>query len=212
MRSNGVGTRCLHRTLQEHLEEPELLDFSLLRHITDSGITAELLHRHRRPPREFKRVKQLCLNRLAQEFTLAGGVCHRVSGSRRFLESLQELDGVSYGIVAHNWEVTARAKLMQAEHNMAGFPFASADDGHSRTQILMACHDRVAEVEAREEFERVTFIGSGSVDAAAALALGWRFVGVGSEVGTPAMRLAGGDLLFKDYKEHSSVLDALLRN
>ena len=211
MRCNGIGSRCLHQTLSEHLKEPDLRDFSLLRHITDSGITAELLRRHHRPASELKKIKERCLNRLALKFVAEADVCQRVPGSRRLLDALQELEGVSYGVVAHNWEVTARAKLMQSDHDIGGFPFASADDGHSRTQIMMACHDRVAELEDVTRFERVTFIGSGFVDAAAALALGWRFVGVGDNAGTLAMKIAGSEHHFRDFDDHPDFLHTLLQ-
>lgn len=202
--TDAVDTRCYVRAMCEHLGHPIDSDWSRYRHVTDSGIAAELLERDGRPVEEMSAVRNRFVALLEEAFRTTPGCCREVRGAGRFLQRVRQTPDLIVGLATGGWNASARAKLRSAGIDAGGRPFASADDAQARTDIMKTCRDRAGTL-----FTDITYVGDGVWDARAAADLGWRFVGIAAGERAARLREAGAVAVFADFSDPDGVLAAL---
>lgn len=197
--TNDVDARCYGQAMSEHLGFAIDNDWSHYRHVTDSGIAAELLDRHQLPASQLPAVRDRFVALLAQALAADPNCCRQVSGADNFLRRLREMPGTVVGMATGGWAPSALAKLRHAGIDPSGLAFASADDAEARTEIMAVCHQRALRLAGVERFAAVTYIGDGLWDAEAARALGWRFIGIGFGEQAEQLRAAGACQVFSGF-------------
>lgn len=206
--TDEVDSRCYVQALFEHLGTTIRDDWSTYRHVTDSGIAAEVLARHGRPPNEAAAVRERFVRLISDALRESPTACAEVPGAAAMLRRLRRTPGVVLGLATGGWAASARAKLAHASIDVAGLPLAWSDDAEARADLMTACRDRVAAAGGPPVTD-VVYVGDGAWDAEAARALGWRFVGIGTGDRADGLRRLGAAAVFPDYRDADAVLAAL---
>jgi phosphoglycolate phosphatase-like HAD superfamily hydrolase len=74
---------------------------------------------------------------------------------------------------------------------------------------MALCHQRALSLPGVERFAEVTYIGDGVWDAQAAMALGWRFIGIGTGRQADSLRSAGACEVIADFAEYEAIVNVL---
>ena len=106
------------------------------------------------------------------------GPFSEIPGAMRKLQQLQASDEHAVAFATGGWRASATLKLDSAGLGGFGFPLATSDDAHARTEIM-----QIALANLGTEFDSVTYYGDGPWDRDASRQLGWRFVAVGPDLG-----------------------------
>ncbi len=190
--TDDVDTRCYIQAMSEHLGVAIDSDWSRYRHVTDSGIAAELFEKYGRPLGELDQVRARFIALITDALRVVPDGCTQ---------------GLIVGFATGGWSESARAKLHHAGIDINNLPFASADDAESRIDIMNACRNR-AEHRGTPISETI-YVGDGIWDAQASQSLGWRFIGIANGVRAGQLRQAGARNVFPDFRDPQAVLAAL---
>ncbi|MDB5318843.1 MAG: Haloacid dehalogenase domain protein hydrolase [Phycisphaerales bacterium] len=205
--TNDVDTRCYVQAMSEHLGVAIDSEWSRYRHVTDSGIAAELLERHGRPPGELDQVRARFVALITDALRATPDACTQIPGAADFLRSLRRMPDIVIGLATGAWSESARAKLHHARLDVEDLAFASADDAESRIDIMTACRDRAAS--SGMPISETIYVGDGIWDAQASHALGWRFIGIAQGIRAEQLRQAGASKVFADFRNPQTVLSGL---
>lgn len=205
--TNDVDTRCYVQAMSEHLGVAIDSEWSRYRHVTDSGIAAELLERHGRPPGELDQIRARFVALITDALRATPDACTPIPGAADFLRSLRRMPDIVIGLATGAWSESARAKLHHARLDVEDLAFASADDAESRIDIMNACRDRAAS--RGMPISETIYVGDGIWDAQASQALGWRFIGIAQGIRAEQLRQAGASKVFADFRNPRQVLSEL---
>ena len=203
--TNRVDTACYVRAMSEHLGIAIDSDWSRYRHVTDSGIAAELFKTHHRPSAELPVVRRRFIELVEHALRTNPGCCEQVPGAAKFLRGVRCTPGWIVGLATGGWSGSARAKLRQAGIDFDGLPFASADDAEARVEIMKTCRDRAGEAGT---VTGVVYVGDGAWDARASRDLGWGFIGIGQPIRAIREQDAATYPVFSDFIDADAVLHA----
>ena len=142
--TDRVDTECYVQAMSEHLGAPIDSDWSRYRHVTDSGIAAELFEMHHRAPEELSIVRRRFVELFEQALQTMPESGKQVAGAAEFLSRVRQSPGWLVGLATGGWGGSAKAKLRQAGIDVQGLPFASADDAEARIDIMKSCLNRAA--------------------------------------------------------------------
>lgn len=207
--STEMDDCCYVQTMLEHLGVTIDNDWSRYRHVTDSGIAAELFDRHQRSREEMAVVRNRFIELVKESLEADPNCCRQVRGASSLLSRLRNTDGVEPSVATGGWAASALAKLQHAALNVAGLAFASGDDAESRTAVMALCHERAVALANVDKFTTVTYVGDGTWDALAAGGLGWQFVGVGTGARAERLRSVGASHVVDDFSDQDAILDWL---
>nr|WP_251041216.1 MULTISPECIES: HAD hydrolase-like protein [unclassified Halomonas] len=177
--SYDFDTECFQAAVEDVLGVTVDPDWSRYKHVTDSGILAELIDElglKSDADRITAEVKEQFLSRVADYIA-----CHDVapiSGAHEFLSQLIARKNVTVAFATGGWSESARMKLVAAGINFSSIPLASSSDHYSRTEI-MRLNERTTGVEG---FDSITYFGDGPWDQKASKTLGYNFVLVGNRI------------------------------
>jgi phosphoglycolate phosphatase-like HAD superfamily hydrolase len=155
---------------------PSLHDYDF---VTDSGILSQILDDNSlravfEQTTEIKTRFVTALTRYIQD----NGPFQEVPGAKKMLARLGSSNAHSVAIATGGWLDSALLKLNSANFDLSRFPLATSDDSFDRTEIM-----RLALARLGSDFRSITYYGDGPWDRDACMALGWRFVAVGSALG-----------------------------
>src|SRR4051812_25213407 len=105
--TDEVDARCYVQALFEHLGTTISDDWSMYRHVTDSGIAAEVLERHGRPPAEAAAVRERFVRLISDALLASPGCCAEVPGAAAMLRRLRRTPGVAVGLATGGWGASA---------------------------------------------------------------------------------------------------------
>ena len=163
---------------------------------TDSGILAEILKELDLPVREYHDSVRRRFGKLFKNHLQSGNNCKPIPGATALLNKLYLIPHTQIGIATGGWGHTARMKLEAAGLSDLNLPMASADDDHSRTEIMQICASRM-----ESSISNFVYVGDAEWDLRAANKLGWQFIGVGT-------RLEGKcDIWIPDLRNAAPFLD-----
>lgn len=145
------------------------LRWSSFEHVTDRGITLELLRRHGLPASGVMRVRERFLELLAAE---PRERFQPIPGASELIDALPSR-GWKAVIATGAWGASAEIKL---QGRFAALPVSSCDIGISREEI-------VRHAIGHERYDRIVSIGDGDWDLATARNLGLPFVRVTRDCG-----------------------------
>jgi phosphoglycolate phosphatase-like HAD superfamily hydrolase len=206
--TNDVDTDCFVQALAEHLGTTIDSDWSQYRHVTDSGIAAEILERQQRPVAEVAIVRERFVRLISAALRKTPHCCVEIAGAASFVKGLRALPNVVLGLATGGWGETALAKLRQAGIDATGLAFASADDSQARIEIMLKCRGQILAT-APAFTDQPVYVGDGVWDVASARTLGWQFIGIGSGERAEQLRQRGAELVFPDYRDAQAILAAM---
>ena len=207
-----VDAECYLQALVEWLNGPVDTDWSTYRHVTDTGIASEAHERAGRgtpSSAELAELRERFLRLLAAALTSRPARCRAVPGASRTISRLRRIPGVHLGLATGAWKKSAELKLRHCEIPTNGLAFASANDSPSRERILELSVHRALRLANLRSFTRVTYVGDGVWDVAAARSLGLRFVGVAYDAPPDPLAAEGVAVVVNDLRG-PDLLDYLL--
>ncbi len=176
-------------------------DWSTYPHVTDSGLLDTILQQHRIDDRDGARraaVKRLFVAMTRDYIGSDPGAVREIPGAIALLALLRSQPGYRVAIATGGWRETAWLKLQAAGFDLDGIAVASANDAHSRVEIMkIAAQRAMGGLEPR----RRTYFGDGVWDLRACADLGWDFIAIGD-------RLAH-EPAFASFSDHARILASL---
>jgi phosphoglycolate phosphatase-like HAD superfamily hydrolase len=153
-------------------------NFGDYQHVTDTGILSQLFDDNALVADE-QAIEAIRIEFMA---SLKGhvrkfGPFQMIPGAAAFIEDLKRSESNRVAIATGGWRESATLKLETSGFDVADLPLATADDAHSRVEIMS-----IALVKLGRSFESVTYFGDAAWDRKACRRLGWDFVAVGSEL------------------------------
>jgi len=212
--SDGFGRRCFLEALASEFGITDAnSDWGAYEHVTDAGISRQILREHRRrePVREeIERLRDVYLRRFADALIREPGAYQAVPGARGALTALGGSSQWRVGIASGNWRTAGRMKLRSAGLVDEGLVCGYAEDAVEKPRILAAAIAAARE-DAGIEFESVVYVGDAPWDVRAAAEIGVGFVGVSHGLtGTVGLRSTQAHQVVCDYEDIEG-FEALLR-
>jgi beta-phosphoglucomutase-like phosphatase (HAD superfamily) len=198
--SSGLDAMLYAQAIRDELGIQIDESWQSYRHVTDSGVLAEVLARHR-PEQESLVLAERARERfisLVRQHVADRAKINAIPGAKALIRRLRAIPDVVVAIATGGWRESAEFKLDAVDIDYDGLPFASSSDAKSRLDIM-----RLAEQRASSDgvFDRKTYFGDAPWDQKASAELGYRFVAVGSGVDHP--------IRFDDLTDHGAILEAL---
>ena len=122
-----------------------------------------------------------------------------LAGAKRMIGKLRRRNGYRLAIATGGWRVSALYKL-RTTGIWFDMPLASGDDHVERVEVVRKAVSRAEKDYGVGKFRTVTYVGDREWDHRAAMAHGYRFVGVGNN--HRMLRRAGGQAVpdFRDTR------------
>ncbi len=175
IQSYDLDGECLALAVSSVLGVSINTDWSSYAQVTDSGILNEVLGSlgldHLEHENITQNVKRTFLQLLHQR---PDNAFIPVRGAQQLIEQLKS-KGCVLSIATGGWRDSALLKLQRAGLNIDGIVLASADDHHSRAEIMKLAASRAGYV----NHKLISYFGDGIWDKNAAEALGYNFILVG---------------------------------
>lgn len=175
---------------------------------TDSGIIYELFQRtFSRPPgpEEVRAFVDRFVSLLKEAHARAPRLFREIEGAGRLLRYIIRTDDCRAALATGGWRASASFKLECAGISPAVLPFATAEDGLSREQIIRSCIKK-AEDFYDGAFSKVVSIGDGLWDIKAARRLGLTFIGIGDEARLSEL---GANYTVRDFRNIPGFIEML---
>ena len=178
--SMSVDTELYFSAIREVLGQVRIRDkLSEYRHVTDSGILAQLLDDNGfSPDHETLRQVRSVFVRGIGEYIETEGPFTAIEGAVQFFENVRNRSDCHVAIATGGWRASALLKLESSGFPVDGVPLATSDDSASRVEIMRSALDQ-----AGDDISTVTYFGDAEWDRRACNDLGWEFVAVGPDLG-----------------------------
>jgi GNAT superfamily N-acetyltransferase len=155
---------------------PSLHDYDF---VTDTGVLSQIMTDNDIPAkRDYEDEIKTHFVDLLRAHVESNGPFIEIPGASDLLNSLRESATHAVAIATGGWRESAELKLESAGFDYSHFPLATSNDHHERVGIM-----EIALSQLGSHFESVTYYGDGPWDRDACVALDWRFIPVGSELG-----------------------------
>ena len=208
--SVGVDETCFVQSFADVFDIREVeTNWLEYQHQTDSGLTFEILdkHRHREPTaKDVGLLKDRFFAILSDAIKVAG--ITSIPGASQALASLSSDPHWCIAIATGGWSKAARLKLSSAGLHVESLPFASADDSFDRSVIVRKAVQLAKQRCGTEEFANITYVGDGVWDARSAKELGIAFIGVGNQDRQAELLAEGASRVVPDLRDIVSVLQS----
>jgi phosphoglycolate phosphatase-like HAD superfamily hydrolase len=214
VQSLAVDSHCFEMALRDAADiqgfDP---DWSTYSHITDSYILNHLFFiRHGRIPesRDIKLFQNTYCSYLKQARLQSPDLFNATPGAAKVLSDLRQDPRFAVCIATGGRRQSAEFKLACARLAVENIPFASAEDGVSREEIMNESRRRSEEF-YKKSFSGVTYIGDGTHDLKASKNLNYNFIGIGYGERETQLRLAGAKNIFCDFND-GTIVQKILEN
>ncbi len=187
-------------------------DWSVYRHVTDSGVAAELIEHHfRRPaqPSEIESVRDRFLTLMDSALTADGQRYQALPGAPEILSVLRAHPDFECAVATGAWRESALLKTRHAGLTIEDLPLATADDSPQREVILEIAVERARSRYRLSKHGGVVYVGDGVWDVQAAHAAGVHFLGVGRGSQASDLRAAGASTVVRDFTDIDHFLGLL---
>lgn len=211
----ALDTELYVETVRQVLGLDEIsADWSTYRNVTDTGITAELIERHRgRPakPAEIHSVRDRFVSLLRARLAACPHRCRPTPGAARMLSALRGDSRFECAVATGAWRESALLKIGCAGLVVQDLPLATCEDSAGREGILRAAVRQASGRYGLSEDAGVVFVGDGVWDVTAARHTGLDFVGVGTGPDAQRLRDAGAERVIEDFTDLDRFLELLAR-
>lgn len=149
-------------------------DWSGYRHVTDSGILAEIAEENNfaLDARKYAAVRASFFGRIKDH--LDSNPCIPRPGAVELINQLRHDDSIRLGFATGGWRRSALMKLKQAGFDFDPATLFSSDDHHERVEIMLACRDHID-----GSGGPIVYVGDAPWDQKATASLGWPLIATG---------------------------------
>lgn len=200
LNSYDQDSECFVLAVEDALGIKIDADWSRYNHVSDSGITHQLIHDFSLQDQNEEiasLIKENFLSRLKK--SLSQKSIYPINGAKEFLLTLQSRPDIRLALATGSWLESAKIKLEASGISYSGIPIASASDHYDRTEIMKLAK----KLSGDHEYQSVTYFGDGPWDLKAATQLAYDFILIGNRISfTPS---------FNDYSNAESMLNYLIR-
>ncbi len=153
-------------------------NWSRYKHVTDTGILNQFFNEMNIENTKIahESIKSVFLSKI--QTRIAKKPISEIFGASAFISSLKELENVTISFATGGWYESAILKLESAGIDISDISIASANDHHSRIEIMKIAEKRAV----KEACLAFTYFGDGSWDLKACKELGVNFVLVGDKI------------------------------
>lgn len=213
--TNEVDDECFVAAFAESYRISDIeTDWTMYKHVTDSGILSELFERKlKRAPQEkdFAAFKRCFVEKLKEFAEKDAKRFVEIRHAKIMLERLRFEKDWAIALATGAFYDSAELKLSAAKINIEDFPVATADDAASREEILQIAIGKSLAFYGQDRFEKTVSIGDGVWDARTARNLNLDFIGIAGSGGERAekLRREGAELIIEDFSEYKVFLEYL---
>jgi phosphoglycolate phosphatase-like HAD superfamily hydrolase len=184
--TNLVDLDCYLNALEKVFNiSTDASDWEAFSDMTDSGILRDIfLSRFNRLPSDEERTRfiETFVGSLETAYSKAPDRFKEILGAGALLDELSKSPDYAVAMATGGWGASAAFKLKCAGMDINEYPFASANDGHTRADIVNTAIQRAEERRNETGFSRVVLVGDGSWDIRTARELEKPFIGLGDDV------------------------------
>ena len=181
-----------------------------LKHVTDWGITEEIIQREwNRVPKteEYKTMKSNLIANLKIERQKDSNQFQEVEGARMFFDDLKSIDEFSLGVATGAWEESAMIKLESARISLADVCFSNSSRYKSREDIVADVIEQLKDKNNTRP-EKIFYFGDGVWDYTCCQHLGIEFIGI-DILHDGKLSAAGAEHMFNNFKNCDVIMDTL---
>lgn len=185
-------------------------DWSELKHVTDWGLTEELVYEafQRYPNQEeYHALENTFLKKLQHQIVSKKIQLTEIPGAVRFFNHLKAQPHTAVGLATGGWESSARLKLDEIGVVYEKLPFGHSNLHKSREAIMQHTLEEAMEM-YDVNFEQTIYIGDGVWDYYACKNLDMPFMGIDYH-GTKRLSALGTKTVIKDFTDLDLVLKKL---
>jgi len=185
-------------------------DWSLLKNVSDWGITEELVQQHfnRLPTElEYQKMQDTFMSYLHLERRLDSEKFNQVPGAASFFELLQSKKNYLIGIATGGWKRPALFKLEAIGIDPHNIAFAHSDLAKSRKAITESCMNQMQHKNPTIP-EEIIYFGDGVWDYETSLEMGNRFIGIDVR-GDKSLLKLGAKTVFQNFQSPEKILNAI---
>jgi phosphoglycolate phosphatase-like HAD superfamily hydrolase len=185
-------------------------DWADLNHVTDWGITEELvnIHLNREPTAdEYKLMINNFILELQSELVKDCKQFDEVKGSNHFFNFIKTQTDWKLGIATGSWEKSALLKLNAIGLDISNIAFSNSDQFKSREEITKNVIDQLVPSENIHEHD-IIYFGDGIWDFKACKNLGINFIGI-DILGDDRLKNIGAKIVFKDYSDINQIINSI---
>jgi phosphoglycolate phosphatase-like HAD superfamily hydrolase len=181
--------------------------YKMISSFNDNSITSMILEKELgflQSADEIGKLKIYYLNLLLENSDLI----HEIEGSTNFYHLIKSQRYYKVGIATGSWRKAGIIKLNAIRIDTDKIAFGNADLHNNRKDIISEVISQAEFYNKAEPFDKITYIGDGVWDYAAAQELGINFLGVDYHQ-TGKLKEIGVDKIIKDYKDIDLIFDYL---
>ena len=187
-------------------------NWATYKHVTDSGIAAELYRRikgHEPSKEELYDFSEIFFKKWKDRLDVDPTACVPTAGVEIFLSRLRALKDISMAIATGGWEKTAKLKFDYCGMQISDLAMATCDDSHSREKIMEIAYKRACRKAGISGFRQSVYFGDGEWDYEAARHLGFDFIGIDNSKRKEAIIKSGGKYVFNDFTDSQQIIDLI---
>jgi len=158
-------------------------DWSDVLHVTDHGIVGQLYLEQKKKDiseKDLNAVRDHFIDLMMDTLIAEPESCRALPGALELFAALQASPDHMVAVATGGWGPTACFKLAHAGFEIDRLIMATSDDSFERTELMLLARERAEErLGTAAGFEKVTYVGDGSWDRDAAMALEWPLIIVG---------------------------------
>lgn len=197
-----VEDRCFMKAFQETfgLDIFEQ-DWSELKHVTDWGITEEIIQNawNRKPTKvEYELMIRNFVQQLETERAKDARQFQEVAGAKAFFDRVKNDEKYSVGIATGSWEQSALIKLDCVGISVNEVAFSNSNHFKSRADITQHAIEQARKGKSIPK-EQITYFGDGVWDFKTCQQLGINFIGIDVD-GEGKLEQLGAEKVFRDFK------------
>lgn len=199
MPSHAVDNQCYWRAVGESFgRSVETLDLSGFDNVTDDGLLRDwcLATLGRTPSAPEREDVRACFLALIEASAKAEPAAFAPTPGLQ--EWLERQPRGSVAVATGGWEHTARWKLRAAGLDRFELPLAGSNSDPDRPAIMRRARARLAPAFAAHT---PVYLGDGPWDLAAAMQLGWGFIGIAEGDRAERLRRAGAERVVQDFSQ-----------
>jgi len=188
-------------------------DWTSYKHVTDSGIAAELFLRVKGywPTEEdINHAANIFFKKWKQKLIDDPLACVPTEGINIFLSGLQSISDITIAVATGGWEKTAKLKLNHSGISFSKAAISTSNDSFSREQIMQIAYERASKIAKISNFQNVVYFGDSEWDVIASLKLGFNFIGIDSSNRKNSLLRKGARYIFKDFGDYEQIIDLVL--
>ena len=181
-----------------------------LKHVTDWGITEEIIQREwKRNPTadEYKLMISNFISELEREKEKDPSQFAEVPGASDFFCDLMKQEGIQLGIATGAWEESAKLKLAAIGIELEGVCFSNSNDHKSREAITQEVIARLNN-SYNQEPEKIIYFGDGQWDYKTCQNLGIEFIGIDIE-NDGKLSALGARSVFQNYLNKELLMNVI---